>query len=127
MVAKSSVEKPVPGLEFETFPDTGVLLARILGGVDRSDLSAAEQCLREMLERGFVRVIADLSLAERLGSSAMGLLSWYRIELARRGGMLVLVNPPAVLRRMLKGTDIGQIFKVADSVEAAMRVAAGGG
>ena len=122
----SSVDRPVPGLEFETFPDRRVVIGRILGGVSPADLSAAEKRIRELLDLGFVKVIADLSRAERLGSNALGLLAWYRTELAKRGGMLILVNPPTVLRRALKGTDIGKVFKVAENVEAAMRLATGG-
>ena len=68
-------------------------------------------------------LIIDLEFVSFMDSTGLGVLIAARNRVNVLGGSVSLVAPPALVRRLLNGTQLGQHFGVFDTVQEAVRAA----
>ena len=65
-------------------------------------------------------LVIDLTAVSFVDSTALGVLISARRRLQSVGGQAMLVHPPALVRRLLAGTQLQQSFAVFESLDEAM-------
>jgi anti-anti-sigma factor len=83
------------------------------------DLAAAPELRRRLEEAGGV-VVIDLSRVTFIDSAVLKELLRARMEMAERGGRLVLAGVPRPVRRLLDLTRTSELFEDAPNVDAAL-------
>jgi anti-sigma B factor antagonist len=113
-----------------TWSNWGTALFRLDSTADCAVVSAAGEIdihtaagLQEALTSAFRHspsVIIDLTQVTFLDSSALGVLIGARRRAQHSGGTVMLVRPPAIVRKLLTGTQLQQSFPVYDSLDEAV-------
>jgi anti-anti-sigma factor len=80
-----------------------------------------KKILKEDINKGFKKIIIDLSMCEFLDSTFIGVLVLTLKEIAEVGGELRLVQPPSLANTVLAGTRTLELFNVLDTVEQATK------
>jgi anti-anti-sigma factor len=110
----------IPGFQVDCSFGEDVAVLRIVGRVAPADLSMVEETGRELINKGCRRFAVDLSQAEHVTSTGMGLMLYYRHVLQRSGGGLVLSCPTDNVRRLLENTNLDKVFQVYPGLEEAV-------
>jgi len=101
-----------------------MVLLRIVGRLDPDQTIDAEQTvLDEYIRQGHSKVVVDLSEAEHVSSTGIGLLLYYSRQLPKRGGRLVVVRPEGHIARVLEMTHLDRALTICDSREEAFAAA----
>ena len=111
---------PLEELTFESRGD--VLLARVMGEVDLSNVSSVKERLVEAVPNTATALVLDLSSIDYLDSSGVRLIFELADRLASRGQKLRLVAPDdSIVNRVLVLTEVQRVVPLHASVDAALR------
>jgi anti-anti-sigma factor len=80
-----------------------------------------KKILKEDINKGFQKIIIDLSMCEFMDSTFIGVLVLILKEIAEVGGELRLVQPPSLANTVLAGTRTLELFNVLETVEQAIK------
>jgi anti-anti-sigma factor len=92
----------------------------ICGDVDAHEAAILGDALRERIQAGNVRLILEFGKKVFVTSVAIGLLISLQRYVAACDGEIVLVRASGMLRKSLGVLGVGSLFRVEDSVAAAM-------
>jgi anti-anti-sigma factor len=110
---------PLEELEIQHVGDA--VLACVRGEVDLSNAPSVRERLLEAVPNSAAALVLDLSGADYLDSSGIGLIFELAERLGGRGLKLALVVPEeSVIRRVLLLTEVEQVAPMSESVEAAL-------
>ncbi|MFF3653077.1 STAS domain-containing protein [Streptomyces sp. NPDC002181] len=105
-----------------TTTDRGVAVVSLCGDIDEEHAPALARALAGTAVNGLVRTVVDLSRTRFADSSVLHAL--FDAQRAHRaaGEVLVLAGPlQAAVRRLFEVTGAASAFRMADSVEAALK------
>jgi anti-anti-sigma factor len=110
-------------LEEVTFESRGdVVLGRVRGEVDLSNVASVKEQLVEAVPNTAAALVLDLSSTEYLDSSGVRLIFELADRLASRGQRLELVVPDdSFVNRVLVLTEVHRVVPMSASVDAALR------
>ena len=80
-----------------------------------------KKILKEDINKGFKKIIIDLSMCEFMDSTFIGVLVLILKEIAKVDGELRLVQPPSLANTILAGTRTLELFNVLQTVEQAVQ------
>jgi anti-anti-sigma factor len=80
-----------------------------------------KKILKEDINKGFKKIIIDLSMCEFMDSTFIGVLVLILKEIAEVGGELRLVQPPSLANTVLAGTRTLELFNILQTVEQAVK------
>ena len=89
----------------------------VLGGSDATTFSDA---VHDLVDKGIVNVVADLSEVTRMNSSGLGILISNYTTLKNRNGSLKLANVNKLMKGILVLTKLDSVFENFDTVERAV-------
>jgi anti-sigma B factor antagonist len=104
---------------FRVEPFPGCVVVSLGGEVDAHYSAYLDQALHSAMQSS-TRVVIDLTEVSFLDSSGIGTLISARIRADEVGGSVYLVNPPAMVRKILVGTQLQQSFVVCDTLDEAL-------
>jgi anti-anti-sigma factor len=102
--------------DFEIIPrvdNSGVLILKIVGFVDASNINIFNRRIHEPVENGYSRIILDLSELQYINSSALGVLLDAHSLATKHQGDLKILNLPRKIEKtfeILGFTSYFQIF-----------------
>jgi anti-anti-sigma factor len=108
-------------MKIETLNRDGVTTIVIAGDVDTAEKAAVGQMVRDILARGENRIIFDFERVTFLGSSGVGCLIAARKDALAKSGGVALVNPPAMVRKVLRTLGFDGEFPVFGNREDAAK------
>jgi anti-sigma B factor antagonist len=94
-------------------------VVRVDGYLDLGSKAALEHELLPLTWLPRARVTLDLSDAEAIESSALGVIRRAVVELWSNGGELAVVSPAGSVRRSLRITGLDRLIRVHDGTESA--------
>ena len=100
--------------------DGGGCVVKICGACSMDVAWRINDCLSEVAKQGPRLVAVDLSGLEFIESSGLGGIVGGYLRLRKNHGELRLVSPRKHIRDILELTRLTQLFKVYDSVDAAL-------
>jgi anti-anti-sigma factor len=110
---------PLEELEIEQVHD--VVLARVRGEVDLSNVPSVRERLLAAVSNTAAALLLDLSGTDYLDSSGVGLIFELAERLGSRGQKLQVVVPDdSVIKRVLTLTEVEQVAPIFVSVDAAL-------
>ena len=112
-------------MKIETVKAAGVTTLRVAGEIDAAEKAAVGKTVQDLLVGGESRLIFDFQKVTYVGSSGMGCLIAARREAIAKQGGVVFLNPPAVLRKMLKTLGLEADFPICATQEEAVRTLTG--
>jgi anti-anti-sigma factor len=111
---------PLEELSFE--PRGDVVLARVKGEVDLSNVPSVKEQLLEAVPNTAAALVLDLSDTDHLDSSGVRLIFELAERLGSRGQKLLLVVPDgSVISRVLVITEVHRVVPMSTSVDAVLR------
>jgi anti-sigma B factor antagonist len=99
--------------------DGPVAVVTVAGEIDVATAEPLRQALADVQERGARRVVLDLSAVEFLDSTGLGVLVGALRRLRESGGELYLTIVHAHVLKVLRVTNLDQVFVLFDDVTAA--------
>lgn len=105
-------------LQYEEM-EYGIRLIKLIGALDNMGVRSVESKFVLHCAGKQGKVVVDLSEVEFLAPGGSGLLLWAAKEVKRRGGSLVLVNPPAAIERELVQSGIQEWTSICSNLEVA--------
>jgi anti-anti-sigma factor len=93
------------------------LSGSILGGADAQKFRDE---IYNLVEKGIIKVVCDLSQVDRMNSSGLGILISNYTTLIGKGGNLKLANVNKLMRGILVMTKLDTVFDNYDTVEQAI-------
>ena len=93
--------------------ESGILIMKIAGFIDASNINLFERHMHEQIEKGYHKIILDCSEIQYMNSSALGiLLDLHQLTAKRQGGIRILNLPRKIEKtfEMLGFTDYFQVF-----------------
>ncbi len=110
--------------EISLVAERNLVVLKIVGRLAPEQTIDVEQTvLEEYIRQGHRKVIVDLSEAEHISSTGIGLLLYYSRQLPKRGGRLIVVRPEGHVARVLEMTRLDQALTICDSRDAAFAAA----
>ncbi|HLP41763.1 MAG TPA: STAS domain-containing protein, partial [Fibrobacteria bacterium] len=102
-MAQSSIKV----LQFEDEP-----CIDIKGEFEQGTLDSLIKAFQKTVPKSRARLFLRLSDLAYLDSSALGLIMYNMNELAKQGAKLVLLDPSAEMRRILRATSLDRILEI---------------
>jgi len=99
-------------LETEMQKDRGVVILKLAGKLDAGSLAEIEEVLADLYEKGFFKLIVDLSKVPYISSSGAGVFISALSQVRDNGGNLVLVAPVANVRDVFELLGLTQVFQI---------------
>jgi anti-anti-sigma factor len=98
----TSPSQDIPGVSICLVGKPEIAVFSVVGHVDRDCLSQAAKAFGELVEQGPHRlVVLDLSAAEYVSSTGIGVVAYYAKYLEEHHGKLVIVRgPDSVMKRV---------------------------
>jgi len=90
-----------------------ILILRITGFIDASNINQFERHMHEQIEKGYSKIILDCSEIQYINSSALGIiLDIHQLAIKRQGGIKIIDLPRKFEKtfEMLGFTDYFQVF-----------------
>ncbi len=113
-------------MKIEALSRDGITTIVVAGDVDTAEKAAVGRMVRDLLDRGESRLIFDFEKVTFLGSSGVSCLIAARKDALAKSGGVALVNPPKMIRKVLKTLGFEGEFPVYPSREAAAKALASG-
>lgn len=89
--------------------------------IGENDGIAITEAFTEQLDNGIKNFVVNLETLKHINSSGLGVLLTLLTKSRKAGGELVLVKPSDFIKNLLLITKLNSIFKIYDSVEAAVK------
>lgn len=93
------------------------LAEQVIGGADAMDFSGK---ISEMISSGAKKVILDLHKVDIINSSGFGMIVAAHTTMRKSGGILILIQVPARVVKLLDMTRLSSIFTIVPTVAEAM-------
>jgi len=100
--------------------ERGVTLLELNGTVDGQAFEHLDTLMRELIERGTLKIIVDLRQVKYLSSAGIGVFMNAMVEVRRKQGALVLFNPSENVLDVFENLHLTNLFNIADSLEKAL-------
>jgi anti-sigma B factor antagonist len=110
----------IPGFRVEWSADRRVAILRIMGHIAPQDLACVEEAGNRMVAAGARHFVVDVSGAELISSTGIGLILYYRKILAGRAGSISVAGAHGTVRRLLEAARLDRAVPVYDTVAAAL-------
>src|SRR5699024_4118236 len=94
-----------------------VFKGNVMGGPDAVRLNRR---LHELIDKGKVNIVADVSKIELMNSSGLGMLIGGLITLRKADGDLRIANPTEKIQGLLDITKLATVFRQFDTVDDAV-------
>jgi anti-sigma B factor antagonist len=114
-------------VKIETLIRDGVATLVVSGDVDAAEKAAVGEAVKSLLDRGESRLVFDIENVTFLGSSGVSCLIAARRDAMAKSGGVALVNPPAMIRKVLHTLGFEDDFPVYRSRDDAAKALAGKG
>lgn len=98
----------------------GTALVDVRGTLDAHTHAELEKRLRELIERGRVKIIAQLDHLTYISSAGAGVFVGAAGAAREKGGDIVFLRPQAAVREVFDLLGLSQIFEYADDRESAL-------
>jgi anti-sigma B factor antagonist len=98
-----------------------VIILKFTGEFDTFNLPGFSQRIDGMIAAGDTSLVLDLHLLKFINSAALGYLIKTSKGLAGSGGQLVIARPSKFIRKTLTTLGLDDVFKIFESVEAAVQ------
>ena len=108
-------------LEISAVEHEEATVIALSGSADMAEAEELNRVLAEAAEREKAMLVIDLSGLGFIGSMGLGSLIKAQSVCRRHGGKVVLVKPQPEVHRVLKTTQLDQLFEICSSVEEAIR------
>lgn len=113
----------VPGMSLRLLSRRGTAVFGIEGRIPPGQVSAAAEMLREVIARGYLRIVGDLRRAEEISPGGVGVWLYYLERLRHQGGLVVLVRPREPVMGRLRALGAESVFAFTDSLKEALALA----
>lgn len=104
----------------EVQKDHGVVVLRLTGRLDAGSLAEIEEVLADLYQKGFFKLVVDLSRVPYISSSGAGVFISALNQVRDNGGNLVLVAPAANVREVFELLGLTQVFQICQTQAEAM-------
>lgn len=92
--------------------DKGVLIIKIVGFVDASNINLFDRRMYETVENGFSKIILDCSELQYINSSALGILMDIHLSANKRKGDLKILNLPKKMEKTFEMLGFNNYFQI---------------
>jgi anti-anti-sigma factor len=92
--------------------ESGAVVLRLAGKLDAGSLAEIEEILADLYQKGFFKLIVDLSRVPYISSSGAGVFISALNQVRDNGGNLVLVAPAANVREVFELLGLTQVFQI---------------
>ena len=99
-------------LQTEMQKDRGVVVLKLAGKLDAGSLNEIEEVLSDLYDKGFFKLIVDLSKVPYISSSGAGVFISALSQVRENGGNLVLVAPAVNVREVFELLGLTQVFQI---------------
>lgn len=107
-------------LDIDVWHDSGRPIVRLAGDIDVYTVGRLRSELLDLSQRGRHLITVDMSGVTFCDSSGLGVMVGAYKRARNGGGLVVLVDVPEFIMRMLKITGLSKIFPVVGNVETAL-------
>lgn len=91
---------------------------KISGELNTAGINSLSRKFESLMRGDHQKIVVDLNETTYIDSHGLGVLIFYWKELGEKKQELLFLNPQGFIRTILEGTNISQIIKFIDSVEA---------
>ncbi len=102
-------------IESRELPDEGVTILALQGMLDKSTTGSLEERMRDLAERGRLRVVVDCGGLESLSSDGMGIFLSHLIKIRKQGGDIKFCNMRDEVRTVLSVLGLGKLLVVKET------------
>lgn len=95
----------------------GLILLKPKGHIDSESTPVLEKHFDSAVSAGKTRIVLDLSAADFISSSGVGLLLGSRGMLRQSGGDLILLNPSQQIKTVLEIAGVDDYFRIVSSID----------
>jgi anti-anti-sigma factor len=108
-------------ISFQDIPDTkGCLLVVLTGYIDTFNSNYFQNQVRQLIEKGFVRLIFNCQDLTYISSSGIGVFTVFLKAVKSRGGDLVLLQIQPKVYEVLQLIGFSQFFNIHDKLDEAI-------
>jgi anti-anti-sigma factor len=108
------------GIDLKLMPSKRAMVCRLVGRAGREDIAPTEEAVRLLVGAGYRSLVVDLSDAEHVSSTGLGLMLYYKKILRERGGSLSVVRPPDHVARMLALINLDKVLQICSTLDEAL-------
>lgn len=108
-------------VQFELFEDKKAALIKIPTRLDASNSLPFKDKMNELVDKGYVNLLVDLSQTNFIDSSGLGALVGKISTCRKNGGDVKLISPTQRVIEILQITNLDKILKIYKSVEDALK------
>jgi anti-sigma B factor antagonist len=109
---RSSTAATEPDLKLDVARDDGMTTVRVGGELDLASVPQLRSALTDLIGRGEVRLVVDLSGVTFCDSTALGVFVGAHRKVSSCGGNIEFHEPPSTLRNLLVVSGLDQILTV---------------
>lgn len=106
-------------LQTEMQKDRGIVVLKLAGKLDSGSLAEIEEVLADLYQKGFFKLVVDLSKVPYISSSGAGVFISALSQVRDNGGNLVLVAPAVNVREVFELLGLTQVFQICQTQEEA--------
>jgi anti-sigma B factor antagonist len=110
-------------VKIQTMEEGGITVVSVAGKIDVMTAPAFESALKDLIGRGRLRLALDFGEVGYISSAGLRVILLSAKTLNGKKGALLLVNPRGPVKEAFEISGFGSIFKIYDSVEAAVEAA----
>ncbi|UCD84796.1 MAG: STAS domain-containing protein [Deltaproteobacteria bacterium] len=100
--------------------DRGVLIIKVIGFVDASNITLFDRRMHEAVENGYSKIILDLSELQYINSSALGILLDIHLSANKRKGDLRILNLPRKMQKTFDVLGFNDYFQIFNDEKSAV-------
>jgi len=101
--------------------ERGILILRIAGFIDASNINQFDRQMHEQIEKGYSKIILDCSEIQYMNSSALGIiLDIHQLAIKRQGGIRI-INLPRKFEKTLEMLGLTDYFQIFSEKEKALQ------
>jgi len=101
--------------------ESGILILKIAGFIDASNINLFDRQMHEQIENGYSKIILDFSELQYMNSSALGILLDLHQLTARRQGSMRIINLPRKIEKTFEMLGFNDYFQIFSEKEKALQ------
>lgn len=107
-------------IEVREFPEEGVSVISLDGVLDKRSTGNLESTMKELAERGRLKVVVNCGGLSHLSSDGMGIFLSHLIKIRKQGGDIKFANMREEVRAVLSVLGLGKLLMVKDTEDEAV-------
>ncbi len=111
-------------MKIEILKQRGVATVVVEGELDAPQKAEVGKAVKELIAAGETRLVFDFAGVTYMGSSGVGCLVQARRAAVAKAGVVAMVNPPAMIRKVIKTLGLEKDFPVYPTRDAAVEALA---